>query len=214
MAQISDMLTYLRKRKGLSQQELANTLKISRSAIGMYETGKREPDLETLEVFADFYNVDMNTLTGKAPVKKQTNKLPDTAVPVDFSHLKRIPILGRIAAGAPIYAEENIEGYTFTDFNGGAEYFALRVRGDSMNAVRIYDGDLVIVRKQDIVENGEIAAVLIEQEATLKRFSRSGDIVTLMPQSTNPEHKPLVYNLKDTSVKILGLVVQVQFQPR
>ncbi|RGC55967.1 XRE family transcriptional regulator [Agathobaculum butyriciproducens] len=214
MAQLSDMLTYLRKRKGLSQQELANTLKISRSAIGMYETGKREPDLETLEVFADFYNVDMNTLTGKAPVKKQTNKLPDTAVPGDFSHLKRIPILGRIAAGAPIYAEENIEGYTFTDFNGGAEYFALRVRGDSMNAVRIYDGDLVIVRKQDIVENGEIAAVLIEQEATLKRFSRSGDIVTLMPQSTNPEHKPLVYNLKDTSVKILGLVVQVQFQPR
>lgn len=214
MAQLSDMLTYLRKRKGLSQQELANTLKISRSAIGMYETGKREPDLETLEVFADFYNVDMNTLTGKAPVKKQTNKLPDTAAPVDFSHLKRIPILGRIAAGAPIYAEENIEGYTFTDLNGGAEYFALRVRGDSMNAVRIYDGDLVIVRKQDIVENGEIAAVLIEQEATLKRFSRSGDIVTLMPQSTNPEHKPLVYNLKDTSVKILGLVVQVQFQPR
>ena len=214
MAQLSDMLTYLRKRKGLSQQELANTLKISRSAIGMYETGKREPDLETLEVFADFYNVDMNTLTGKAPVKKQTNKLPDTSVPVDFSHLKRIPILGRIAAGAPIYAEENIEGYTFTDLNGGAEYFALRVRGDSMNAVRIYDGDLVIVRMQDIVENGEIAAVLIEQEATLKRFSRSGDIVTLMPQSTNPEHKPLVYNLKDTSVKILGLVVQVQFQPR
>ena len=123
-------------------------------------------------------------------------------------------MLFRSAAGAPIYAEENIEGYTFTDFNGGAEYFALRVRGDSMNAVRIYDGDLVIVRKQDIVENGEIAAVLIEQEATLKRFSRSGDIVTLMPQSTNPEHKPLVYNLKDTSVKILGLVVQVQFQPR
>ena len=101
MAQLSDMLTYLRKRKGLSQQELANTLKISRSAIGMYETGKREPDLETLEVFADFYNVDMNTLTGKAPIKEQTNKLPDNAVPVDFSHLKRIPILGRIAASTP-----------------------------------------------------------------------------------------------------------------
>ena len=147
MAQLSDMLTYLRKRKGLSQQELANTLKISRSAIGMYETGKREPDLETLEVFADFYNVDMNTLTGKAPIKEQTNKLPDNAGPVDFSHLKRIPILGRIAAGAPIYAEENIEGYTFTDLNGGAEYFALRVRGDSMNAVRIYDGDIVIIRR-------------------------------------------------------------------
>lgn len=65
MAQISDMLAFLRKQKGLSQQELAKDLKISRSAIGMYETGKREPDLETLEAFADFYNVDMNTLTGK-----------------------------------------------------------------------------------------------------------------------------------------------------
>lgn len=180
----------------------------------MYETGKREPDLETLEVFADFYNVDMNTLTGKSPVKEQTNKLPDNAIPVDFSHLKRIPILGRIAAGTPIYAEENIEGYTFTDLNGGAEYFALRVRGDSMNAVRIYDGDLVIVRKQNIVENGEIAAVLIDdQDATLKRFSRTGDIVTLMPQSTNPVHQPFVFDLKKTNVKILGLVVKVEFQP-
>ena len=156
----------------------------------------------------------MNTLTGKSPVKEQTNKLPDNAIPVDFSHLKRIPILGRIAAGTPIYAEENIEGYTFTDLNGGAEYFALRVRGDSMNAVRIYDGDLVIVRKQNIVENGEIAAVLIDdQDATLKRFSRTGDIVTLMPQSTNPVHQPFVFDLKKTNVKILGLVVKVEFQP-
>lgn len=214
MAQLSDMLTYLRKRKGLSQQELANTLKISRSAIGMYETGKREPDLETLEVFADFYNVDMNTLTGKSPVNEQASKLPSNAAPVDFSHLKRIPILGRIAAGAPIYAEENIEGYTFTDLNGGAEYFALRVRGDSMNAARIYDGDIVIIRRQDIVENGEIAAVLIDdQDATLKRFSRTGDIVTLMPQSTNPVHQPFVFDLKQTNVKILGLVVKVEFRP-
>ena len=156
----------------------------------------------------------MNTLTGKAPIKEQTNKLSDNAVPVDFSHLKRIPILGRIAAGAPIYAEENIEGYTFTDLNGGAEYFALRVRGDSMNAARIFDGDIVIIRRQDIVENGEIAAVLIDdQDATLKRFSRSGNIVTLMPQSTNPKHKPFVYDLKETNVQILGLVVKVEFRP-
>ena len=63
------------------------------------------------------------------------------------------------------------------------------------------------------MENGEIAAVLIEQEATLKRFSRNGDIVTLMPQSTNPEHKPFVYDLKETNVKILGLVVKVEFRP-
>lgn len=214
MAQLSDMLTYLRKRKGLSQQELAKNLKISRSSIGMYETGKREPDLETLELFADFYNVDMNTLTGKQPIKEINGEMPSNVSPIDMTHLKRIPILGRIAAGTPIYAEENIEGYTFTDLNGGAEYFALRVRGDSMNAARINDGDLVIIRRQDIVENGEIAAVMInDQDATLKRFSREGDIVTLMPQSMNPEYKPFIYNLKDTPVKILGRVVKVEFLP-
>ena len=64
MSNLSDMLVYLRKRKGLSQQELAEKTGLTRSAIGMYETGKRNPDLETLEMFADFYNVDMNTLTG------------------------------------------------------------------------------------------------------------------------------------------------------
>lgn len=64
MSTLSDMLVFLRKRKGLSQQELADLLGLNRSAIGMYETGKREPNLETLEIFADFYNVDMNTLTG------------------------------------------------------------------------------------------------------------------------------------------------------
>ena len=68
LAQLSDMLVFLRKRKGLSQQGLADALKLSRSAIGMYETGKREPDLETLELFADFYNVDMKTLTGRNPL--------------------------------------------------------------------------------------------------------------------------------------------------
>ena len=131
-----------------------------------------------------------------------------------MTSLHRIPILGRIAAGAPIYAEENIEGYTFTELNGGAEYFALRVRGDSMNAARINDGDLVIVRRQDQVENGQIAVVLIDgDEATLKRFSQNGDTITLMPQSMNPVHQPFIFNLHDTRVQILGLVVKVEFSP-
>lgn len=72
MAKLCDMLIYLRKREGLSQQELADKLEMTRSAISMYETGKREPDLETLETFADFYNVDMDTLTGRNPARWQT----------------------------------------------------------------------------------------------------------------------------------------------
>ena len=171
--------------------------------------GNKYPRIDKIELLANYFGVLKSDLIEDKP------SLPSNVTPIDFSHLQRIPILGRIAAGVPIYAEENIEGYTYTDLNGGAEYFGLRVRGDSMNAARIYDGDIVIIRRQDIVENGEIAAVLIDdQDATLKRFSRHGDIVTLMPQSTNPVNQPFVYDLKETTVKILGLVVKVEFRPQ
>lgn len=79
-------------------------------------------------------------------------------------------------------------------------------------AAGIKDNYTVVVRRQDVVENGQIAVCLIDgEEATLKRFSQEGNIVTLMPQSTNPVHKPFVYNLNETSVTILGLVVEVKF---
>ena len=113
-----------------------------------------------------------------------------------------------------MYADEYIEGYTYTDLNGGYEYFGLKVRGDSMDAAGIKDGYTVIVRRQDTVDNGQIAVVLINgEDATLKRFSQNGNIVTLMPQSTNPIHQPFIFDLKDTHVDILGLVVRVEFSP-
>lgn len=202
-------LRALMEQAGKDRNRVCDDLGFKYSTFNDWYNGNKYPRIDKIEMLSNYFGVM------KSDLIEDKQSLPSNAVPVDFSHLKRIPILGRIAAGAPIYAEENIEGYTFTDLNGGAEYFALRVRGDSMNAVRIYDGDIVIIRRQDIVENGEIAAVLIDdQDATLKRFSRSGDIVTLMPQSTNPEHKPFVYDLKKNNVKILGLVVKVEFQPR
>ena len=106
------------------------------------------------------------------------------------------------------------EGYTYTDLNGGHEYFGLRVRGDSMDAAGIKDGYVVIVRRQDIVDNGQIAVCLIDgEEATLKRFSQLGNTVTLMPQSTNPDHRPFIFDITKTHVDILGLVVEVKFNP-
>ena len=111
-----------------------------------------------------------------------------------------------------MYAEENIEGYTYTDLNGENEYFALRVKGDSMDALGIRDGYIVIVRRQSIVEDGEVAIVMVDHEdATMKRFYRTDSTVTLMPQSTNPAHKPQIYNLTKTTVEILGKVVKVEF---
>ena len=202
-------LRALMEKTGKDRNKVCDDLGFKYSTFNDWYNGNKYPRIDKIEMLSNYFGVM------KSDLIEDKQSLPSNAVPVDFSHLKRIPILGRIAAGAPIYAEENIEGYTFTDLNGGAEYFALRVRGDSMNAARIFDGDIVIIRRQDIVENGEIAAVLIDdQDATLKRFSRNGDTVTLIPQSTNPEHQPFVYNLKDTSVKILGLVIKVEFQPR
>ena len=214
MAAFSDMLVYLRKQCGLSQKDLADKTGLTRSAIGMYETGKREPDFETLEVFADFFNVNMDTLLGKSDIatSRQINALLPEAIPLDLAKGHRIPILGRISAGLPLYAEEHIEGYTITDLNGGAEYFGLRVRGDSMNAIGINDGYIIIVRRQEEVEQGEIAVVLVDEEdATVKRFYCSDTTVTLMPQSTNPEHKPQMYDLSKTVIRVLGKVVKVEF---
>lgn len=143
---------------------------------------------------------------------KKAEKLPDTLRPLDLGTFHRIPILGRISAGLPLYAEQHIEGYTVTDLNGGAEYFALIVRGDSMDALGIKDGYRIIVRRQEEVENGEVAVVMVGQDdATVKRFYASGSAVTLVPQSTNPEHQPQFYDTAKTPVKVIGKVIKVEF---
>ena len=141
----------------------------------------------------------------------KSSKLPDTLQALDLGTFHRIPILGRVSAGLPLYAEQHIEGYTVTDLNGGAEYFALTVRGDSMNAIGICDGYRVLVRRQDEVENGQVAVVMVgDEDATVKRVYATGTTVTLMPQSTNPAHQPQIYDPAKTSVRIIGRVVRVE----
>lgn len=103
----------------------------------------------------------------------------------------------------------HIEGYTYTERNGGSEYFALRVEGNSMNAMRIFDGDILIVRRQDIVENEEIAVVMVgDDAATVKRFYQSGNSVTLCPQSTDSSLLLQKYALSETRIRVLGKVVK------
>ena len=133
--------------------------------------------------------------------------------PVEYNPTHRIPILGRISAGIPLYAEQNVEGYTYTDLNHGAEYFALRVQGDSMNAARICDGDLLIVRRQSVVEDGEIAVVMVgEDEATVKIWHLQHGMVMLEPKSTNPVHKMQFYDPRNTQIKVIGKVVKVEIR--
>ena len=208
MSRFSDRLKQLRREHELTQQALADRLEISKSSVNMYERGEREPGIQTLEAIADIFNVDMDYLLGKSDIPSRAAE-EKAANLIPFAPNHRIPILGRIRAGLPLYAEEHIEGYTYTELNGGGEYFALRVTGDSMNSCRIGDGDTLIIRRQECVENGQIAVVLVgDDEATVKRFYQTGHTVTLMPQSTNPIHQPQIYDTRETQIRVVGLVVQ------
>lgn len=193
MATFADMLIYLRKRAGLSQQEFANKIGCTRSAVGMYETGRREPDFETLETIADFFNVNMDVLLGKKPPVSNITPMPE---------MRKVPLIGSIACGTPVLAQENLDGEVDIPAEIHAD-FALRCKGDSMINARIYDGDIVYIRQQEEVEHGEIAAVLVGEEATLKRVYLYDDHISL--EAENPQYRPMVYWGEDmNSVRILG----------
>ena len=137
--------------------------------------------------------------------REKVSDLPQSPDILPLPKTKRVPLLGTIACGEPILAEENLDGYVAMADEVEAD-FALRCRGDSMVNARILDGDLVFIRQQPDVENGEIAAVLIGDEATLKRVYKYPEQVVLQPE--NPKYPPLVYSgeqLQD--FRILGKAV-------
>lgn len=186
----SDILKELREEKGLNQQQLANSLEVTRQTISNYENNKRVPNKEMLEIIADFFNVDMNYLYGQSEIK---NKYQDffskynNIIPIKKGS-KKIPLLGTIAAGNPILAEEHIDEYIDFDEKVQAD-FCLRVKGDSMINANIKSGDIVFIKKQSDVDDGEIAAVLIDGEATLKRVYKIGDVIQL--RAENPSFPPI-----------------------
>ena len=199
MPSFADMLAYLRKRAGYSQTELADKLKISRSAIGMYESGKREPDFETLEALADTFNVNMDTLLGKA---SDTSALSNT---INYNEHYLAPIVGSIPAGYPATALEDIEGYEPIPYPDTENYFFLRVDGDSMINAGILPGDLVLIKKQDYAEPGQIVACRVNgDEATLKRYKPSNSAVVLMPE--NSDYEPQVVSTEDFVTGYAGII--------
>ena len=203
MVQFSDRLRALRTGRGLSQMDFAKQIRISKSSVNMYERGEREPSFETLEAIADYFNVDMDYLLGKSDMVRKAQSIPSNIIPMP--EFRKIPLIGSIACGAPILAEEHIEEYIDIPRHIHAD-FALTCRGDSMINARIFDGDMVYIRQQDTVENGEIAAVLIDGEATLKRVQLFDDHISLEPE--NPQYRPLVYWGEEmNAIRILGKAV-------
>lgn len=209
MSRLSVRLRSLREEKGLSQNEMAKFIGKSKSSVNMYERGEREPGIEILEAYADYFNVDMEYLIGKTDVRNRYSgdNIPVAANIIPVPKMNTVPLVGTIACGTPILAVENIEDQVDIPEHIHAD-FALRCKGDSMIDADIQDGDIVYIRRQDEVVPGQIAAVLVEDEATLKRFyyDEAAGVVTLVP--ANSAMPPQVYHGETLNhIKILGLVV-------
>lgn len=204
--EFKDRLKELRESLNLNKRELSDKVKFSPSIISMYEAGERRPSIENLECLADFFNVDIDYLLGNTDYttrlswENETMNLPSNIT--KLTKLKKIPILGTIACGSPIFAEENIDGYFVSDNNIKAD-FTLRAKGDSMIDIGIHDGDLIFLRQQPVLENGEVGAVLIDNEATLKKVYINKNEMILQP--CNKNYPPMV--VKDKDIKIMGKLV-------
>lgn len=214
---VGERIKLRRKELGMSADDVAAKIGKDRATVYRYECCKIENmPVGVLEPLASALDTTPADLMGweNAPCPKAAPHPPSQNIGTPYNPIiHKIPILGRIAAGLPLYSEEHIEGYTYTEHNGGAEYFALKVKGDSMNAAHINDGSMIIVRRQPEVENGQIAVVRVDKDdATVKRFRQDENIVQLIPQSYNPEHQIQIYDLKTTDIEVIGKVVECKME--
>lgn len=189
-------LKFLRNERGLLQEDVGKIIGVSGRAIGNYETGKRDMSPVTLIKLANFFNVSTDYLLGNVNENKIEPKF------------YMCPVYGQISAGQPNWAEECIEGRIPIDCNmmnivDPEECFFLRVNGESMNKI-VNNGGYALIRKTDWVENGEIAVVLVNgNNATLKKFTKNGDVIVLEPMSNDTTIQTQIYT-KDTPIKIIG----------
>lgn len=202
MPSIGDRIKQRRLEIGLSVDQVADKIGKNRATVYRYESSEIEKfPIDVLTPLAEALRTTPAYLMGwddsaQAPTPSNIIPMPET---------RKIPLVGTIACGEPILAEENIEEYVSIPKDLAGD-FALRCKGDSMINARIFDGDIVYIRSQDTVENGEIAAVLIDNEATLKRVKLYEDHITLEPE--NPMYKPLSYWGEEMNeVRILGKAV-------
>lgn len=201
-------LKSLRENKGFTQKELAELVQITPKAISFYELEQRDPSNDLLVKFAEIFEVSTDYLLG-------TQEISGTKIkPTEDEKTVTINVLGKIAAGTPIEAIEEIidtEEIVLPAKESEEDYFGLRIDGDSM-APRILSGDVVICKKQPCVESNEIAVVLINgNDATLKRVKRNEIGITLIPD--NATYPPKFYSneeIESLPIIILGKVIELR----
>ena len=193
MIKIRELLS----QKGMTARSLAEKVQVAESTMSLYISGKREPDYNTLRKIADVLDVTVDYLLGG-------DVLPSGVRPV---MLKRFPMLGEIACGEPVFANEEHETYIDASEDIDAD-FCLTCRGDSMIEARIRDGDVVFVKRQDTVENGQIAAVIIEDEATLKYWDYDAKKQRLILSPANRAYRVQIYEGEELNhIRCLGRAV-------
>ncbi len=207
----------LRNKKGLTQRELAEMLYKSESAIRMWELGKSEPDIQSINLLSEIFNVSPALITGWLPAVSTITytQVYDTKSEKTVSDIVncRIPVYGSVAAGIPIEAITDIEDYEeiTEEMARSGKYAALKIKGNSMEP-RFTEGDVVIVRLQEDVDSGDIAIVLVNgDEATCKKIKKTPEGVMLI--STNPAYEPMFYSNKEIEelpVRIWGKVVELR----
>lgn len=206
--ELGEYLEKIRKSKDLSLRQVDYKTDVSYSHLSMIENGTRKASPLTLKELAKVYNLDYIDLLEKSGYIDLAEK--ERIKKIDNLNKKfyPCPVYGKISAGQPNWAEECLDGYLPIDPNlmniiNPEECFFLKINGESMNKV-IKNGAYALIRKTDFVENGEIAVVLVNGfDATLKKFTKQGDVIVLEPMSDDPTITTQVYN-KDTSIKVIG----------
>ena len=200
----------------MTQEQLAKHINATKQTVFKYENGIiTNIPMDKIKIIAKVFNVspayimgweERNTSQNGTDIFKLDNILPIST--------QKIPFLGSVACGEPIYAEEDKESYIVLGTNVNAD-FCLRAQGDSMIGARIHDGDLVFVRKQEMVDNGEIAVVLIGDDVTLKRVYYYPESQKLMLQAENPNYAPFMFvGTELDQIRILGKAIAFQSDVR
>lgn len=204
----SENLKTLRKFKNLSQDKLADELNLSRSLIGMWESGQRKPSFETLELLADFFNIRIDDLSGRNCNNKYGEPSNIDSV---SERLYNVPVYETVSAGFGAAAVNSVIDYIPLPFKTKAEAdetLCIRVKGDSMSP-KIEDGDLIQVVKQTSVDNGDVAVVLIDgEEGLVKKVEYDTDYIKLI--SFNPYYPPIEFRGEEVlRVFVVGKVKKI-----
>lgn len=207
MKEFHEQLCTAMKIRNISQGELCKRTGIPKSAMSQYMSGKFKPKQTRTYLLAEALRVNETWLMGfdNEPMDRIDTSLPSNLIPL--KKIRTVPLIGKIACGEPILAEQNYDGSVMLPEDVNAD-FVLRCQGDSMTDANIQDGDLVFIKETPKVENGEIAAVVIGEEATLKKVYLQGNTITLLP--ANSAYAPMVYQKEElNNIRICGKAVAV-----